>query len=141
MDHIVTVLITDQALEDVEILLDVLEKQDLGLWAGVRPDGALHYIRRDLLRAVEQKVVADKLSYLLGDLCVLVFQDLLHNVVAVLVVDQLIELGKAHVYQSFLYLRLRSSQYFLDNAATMLVGGYFGAVAQNRVVQCLFMLI
>jgi hypothetical protein len=59
----------------------------LGLGALVALDRALDDIRRNLLRAVEGEVLAEKLRNLRGDLWVMILEDLLNYIIPILVVD------------------------------------------------------
>ena len=59
----------------------------MGLGALVTLDRALDDVRRNLLRAVVGEVLAEELRHLCGDLWVMILEDLLDYIVAILVID------------------------------------------------------
>ena len=82
---------------------------------------ALDDIRRNLLRAVKDEVLAQKLRNLRCDLWIMILEDLLNYIVTVLVVDKLIQLRQGHVDQSSLDGGGRLTQDFLDHTTTVFV--------------------
>ena len=66
----------------------MIEKQQLRFGRGVASDCTFNNIRGDLLSAVVIKVLADEFGYLNVYVSVVVLQDLLDDVVAILIIDQ-----------------------------------------------------
>lgn len=59
----------------------------MGLGALVALDRALDDVRRNLLRAIENEVLAEELRNLRGDMWVMILEDLLNYIIPMLVVD------------------------------------------------------
>jgi len=81
----------------------VIEKQQLRFGRGVASHCTLNHIRGDLLSTVVSKVLADEFGYLYVYVSVVVLQDLLDYVVAILIIDQCIQLSETHVDKGSLY--------------------------------------
>lgn len=75
----------------------MIEKQQLRFGRGVASHCTFNNIRGDLLSAVVIKVLADEFGYLNVYVSVVVLQDLLDDVVAILIIDQCIQLSETHV--------------------------------------------
>lgn len=103
LNDIVSVLVEHQILEHLGIPQQVL-KEELLRSGGIRAaDHAFDHVRADLLRAVVLQILTDEGCNLDVDIFVVVLKYLLHDVVAELVVDELVELCDAHVHQRLLY--------------------------------------
>ncbi len=88
VDHIVSILITDDFSEYLEILKKVLIEVNLRFWGRLTADRTLNHVRRYFLGAVIRKVLADEFSYLKCYLVIVVLQDLLHNIVSKLIINE-----------------------------------------------------
>ena len=87
LDYIVAELVHHDFLEDFHMVLEVGKEQSLTI--GARASHcAFHHVRRYLLRAVVQKVIADETRDLQVDLSVVILKNLLDHVIAILIIDQ-----------------------------------------------------